>query len=177
MRTVVLNLQRIKTGERPKSYNPHKDPRAVGIARRDGQRIAFRKHLEVKRKRHIDPATIEHMCEELTIYPIGKRDKSVVATVIRQDKMHDLIGIQSKIFNQWLTREKMPHAAFCILTGAKGYPPKCYLRDECVALVNALNSHYGEHFTFRDTDVGLMRSLKTGFNLARDRFNLEHEIN
>lgn len=175
MRTVNLNLSRTNTGER-KHYDPYKDTRAVGIARRDKGRLALRKNLPVKRKRHIDPATVEHMCEDLTIYPVGKREQPVMATVIRQDKMHDLIGIQSKIFNQWLARNKLPHAAFCILTGAKGYPPKCYLRDECVALVNALNSHYGEHFTFRDTDVGLMRSLQTGFKLARDRFNLEHSI-
>lgn len=170
MRTVHLNLTRLNTGERPVPRND----RASSIVDRDRRRIKFRKTIEVKRKRHIDPTTIEHMCEDLPVYPVGARDKVVTATVVRQDKMHTLIGIQSKIFNQWLTRGKMPHAGFRILTGAKGYPPKCYLKDECVALVTALNNHYGEHFTFRDTDIGLMRSLQTGFTLARDRFNLEH---
>ena len=169
MRTVKLDLRRLDTGKRA-PYNPITDTRAVGIAERDGGRIRSRKAKPPPaRLRHIAPSQVEHMCEVLPVYPIGERSRCFETRVIKQENMHKLIGIQAKIFNQWLTRMKIPGAAFCVNTGSKGYPPKAYLTDECTAIVTALNRHYIEHQTFRDTDLGLLNSIKTAVELARAR--------
>jgi hypothetical protein len=169
MPTVKLDLRRLDTGKRA-PYNAYEDTRAVGIAERDGARVrANRFKKPMSKPRNIDPKTVFSMCEVLPVYPIGERSRCFETRVIKQENMHKLIGIQAKIFNQWLTRAKIPGAAFCVNTGAKGYPPKAYLADECSAIVTALNRHYIEHLTFRDTDLGLLNSIKTAVELARAR--------
>ena len=55
----------------------------------------------------------------------------------------------------------------------KGIPAKAYLYEEAEALVVALNTHYGEHFTFRDTDTGLRRNVHTSLTLIRDKKSKE----
>lgn len=162
MRTVILSLKRQET-----KLGRRNLPTAGAIVRRDRERS--HRARRVSRVRGIPEDRIGGMTEELSIYAEGKRERVFKAFVVRQDRMFELLGIQPKAFNRWLARGNVPHALFCIYTGKKGFPPKAYLIEEAQSLVTALNAHYNEHSTFRDTDVGLRRNVHAALNLCRGR--------
>lgn len=164
MRTVILTLK--KRDEEPVSKRNR--PTASGIARRDKEVLRQRAKV-AKRPRGIPDSRVDELMESLPVYPEGKREHVFTVNVVRHDRMFSLLGIQSKGFFQWLSRGKVPYAAYCICTGRKGYPPKAYLEEEARALVTALNTHYVEHLTFRDTDIGLRRNIHAALNMCRDR--------
>lgn len=163
MRTVILNLKRLDIAKPSK----RQAPRASGIALRDKQAIRSSEKLVRLRDRTIPEGRLASLVETLDIYPEGHRERVFTAQVVRHSNMAQLIGIQSKVFFKWLTRGKVPFAAYCVHTGVTGYPPKAYLMEEAEALVTALNTHYLEHSTFRDTDVGLRRNVHATLNLIR----------
>lgn len=166
MQKVVLNLRRM---EPVKPVDKRKLPRGSGIAARDRNVLARRKHNVVKRLRGIDPTAVDRMLEELPIYLEGHREHVFNARVVPHNKMHTLLNLQEKIFNQWLTSGKVPYACFCVRTGTRGYPPKAYLEEECRSLIVALNTHYKEHSTVRNTDTGLRRNIHAALLACRER--------
>lgn len=164
-----VNLTLVRTVKKT-VYN---NTRASGVAQRDSARNRAKRARRQKSGmslRSIPENSTEGHTEFVKLYAVGGSNlQTFEAEAVRQENLFNVLHVKPKAIVKWLAKGKIPAPAFFVCTGKRGYPPKAYLVEECVAMATCLNSHYREFANFRENHIGAINSIKAAVSAVRQK--------